>query len=190
MTVWVGTSEISISSTQTSKMIMPAIQRRFVTLQITEHAKQLSKMLSEAGPNNHQKLFKIHPGSFQDPSECICARFHHQHGIEIVPMTSKWTQHCYSRAMKGDENRQSSVKTCVTQSSYVEKYSTNFNHGNLPNSSTPFRLQITSRLVTRGAGGRGEALRIRPHPAGVKGVSRALAKSGSFQTDPSSSFRF
>ena len=45
--------------------------------------------------------------------------------------------------------------------------------GNLSNPANPPSLQITSQLVARGAGGRGEALRqIRPHPAGVQSVPR------------------
>ena len=38
----------------------------------------------------------------------------------------------------------------------------------------PFSLQISSQLVTIGAGGRGEALRSAPTPQGVKGVPRLL----------------
>ena len=42
--------------------------------------------------------------------------------------------------------------------------------GNLSNPANPSSLQITSQLVARGAGGRGEALRSAPTPQGVKGV--------------------
>ena len=48
------------------------------------------------------------------------------------------------------------------------------NDVNPANLSNPSSLQINSQLVARGAGGRGEALGIRPHPKGVQGVPRGL----------------
>ena len=52
-----------------------------------------------------------------------------------------------------------------------------YNPADPANPGSPFKLQITSLLVARGAGGRGEALRSAPTPQGVKGVpvARALA---------------
>ena len=44
-----------------------------------------------------------------------------------------------------------------------------FNPASLSNPANPSSLQITNLLLARGAGGRGEALRIRPHPAGCEG---------------------
>ena len=47
----------------------------------------------------------------------------------------------------------------ATKKIYSEQCSLNFNPGNPGNPANPFALQISSQLVTRGAGGRGEALR-------------------------------
>ena len=41
---------------------------------------------------------------------------------------------------------------------YSKQCSLRFNPGNRSNPANPFSLQISSQLVTRGAGGRGEAL--------------------------------
>ena len=63
-------------------------------------------------------------------------------------------------------------------------FSTFFNDSylaDLSNPASPFRLRITDLLVARRAAGRDEALRIRPHPAGVKGVSKALASQVPFR---------
>ena len=57
----------------------------------------------------------------------------------------------------------------ATKKLYSKQCSLNFNPGNPSNPANPFSLQISSQLVTRGAGGRGEALGIRPHPAGCEG---------------------
>ena len=52
----------------------------------------------------------------------------------------------------------------------IAEVSNDFNPANLSN---PSSLQINSQPVAEGAGGRGEALEIRPHPAGEQGVSLA-----------------
>ena len=48
---------------------------------------------------------------------------------------------------------------CVTKNVYFKQCSIDFNPGNPSNPTNPCSLQISSSLVTRGAGGRGEALR-------------------------------
>ena len=52
---------------------------------------------------------------------------------------------------------------------------------NPANLSNPSSLQINSQLFARGAGGRGEALGIRPHPAGVAGRVDGFPASSSFK---------
>ena len=54
--------------------------------------------------------------------------------------------------------------------------SLNFNPGDPSNPANPFSLQISSQLVTRGAGGRGEALRY--------WISSEMRKSHIFITPP------
>ena len=44
------------------------------------------------------------------------------------------------------------------KNAYFKQCSIDFNPGNPSNPANPFSLQISSQLVTRGAGGRGEAL--------------------------------
>jgi len=51
----------------------------------------------------------------------------------------------------------------------IPAFLNDFNPANLSN---PSSLQINSQPVAEGAGGRGEALEIRPHPAGCEGRAR------------------
>ena len=54
----------------------------------------------------------------------------------------------------------------ATKKLYCKQCSLDFNPGNLSNPANPFSLQISSQLVTRGAGGRGEALGSAHTPQG------------------------
>ena len=123
-------------------------------------------MVSEGGPKIHQKSSKIHPGTFQCSFECICVPLDHQNGAKMVPRTSKVSQNGDPRTLKEDENQQCPMTSAAAKKIYSKQCSLNFN----ANPANPFSLQISSQLVTRGAGGRGEALGSAPTPQGVKGV--------------------
>ena len=83
----------------------------------------------------------------------------------MVPRTSEVSQNGDPRTLKEDENQQCPMTSTAAKKIYSKQYSLNFN----ANPANPFSLQISSQPVTRGAGGRGEALGIRPHPAGCEG---------------------
>ena len=117
-------------------------------------------MVSEGGPKIHQKSSKIHPGTFQGSFECICVPLGHQNGAKMPPRTSKVSQNGNPRTLKGDKNQQYPMTNTATKKLYSKQCSLNFNPGNPCNPANPFTLQISSQLVTRGAGGRGEALGI------------------------------
>ena len=85
-------------------------------------------------------------------------------------MTFKLSQNGDPRTLKGDKNQQYPMTIPATKKIDSEQCSLNFNPGNPWNPANPFTLQISSQLVARGAGGRGEALRSAPTPQGVKGV--------------------
>ena len=75
------------------------------------------------------------------------------------------------RTLKEDENQQCPMTSAAAKKIYSKQCSLNFN----ANPANPFSLQISSQLVTRGAGGRGEALGIRRagaklQPHGVLGL--------------------
>ena len=152
----VGTSEISRFSIQKSIKIMSTIQPCFLTLQITENIKKWSKLVSKGGPEIHQKSSKILPGTFQGSLECICVPLDHQNGAKMVPRTSKLSD---SRTLKGDKVNNIQWQIMSQKGVYFKQCSIDFNPGNPSNPAYPCNLQISSQLVTRGAGGRGEALR-------------------------------
>ena len=139
--------------------VMPTIQTYFLTIQMTETIKKWSKMVSQGRPKIHQKSSKIHPGTFQDSFECICVPLDHQNGAKMVPRTSKVNQNGDPRTLKWNKNQQYPMTNPATKKWYSEQCSLNFNPGNPWNPANPFTLQISSQLVTRGAGGRGEALK-------------------------------
>ena len=105
----VGTSEISICSTQKSTIIMPAIQTCFLTLQITKNIKKWSKMVFKGKPKIHQKSLKIYPGTFQGPSVCICDPLHCKMGSKCCPRNFKWSQNSDLGTLKGAENGQNPI---------------------------------------------------------------------------------
>ena len=111
-------------------------------------------MVSNGGPKIHQKSSKIHPGTFQGSFDCICVPLDHQNG----PKDLKVNQNGDPRTLKGNKNQQYPMTTPATKKLYSKQYSLNFNPGNPSNPANPCSLQISSQLVTRGAGGRGEAL--------------------------------
>ena len=127
-------------------------------------------MVSEGRPKILQKPSKIHPGTFQSCFECMCVPLDHQNGAKMVPRTSKVSQNGDPRTLKGKENQQYPMTNPAIKKLYSKHCSLNFNPGNPSNPANPFSLQISSQLVTRGAGGRGEALGSAPTPQGVKGV--------------------
>ena len=81
----VGTPKISTVSIQNSSKIVPAIQSCFLTPQITENIKKWPKMVSNGGPNIHQKSSKVHPGTLWGLPECIGAPLDHQNGLQRPP---------------------------------------------------------------------------------------------------------
>ena len=121
-------------------------------------------MVSEGGPKIDQKSSNILPGTFQGFFDCICVPLDHQNGAKMVPRTSKVSQNGDPRTLKGDKNQQYPITNPATKKLYSKQCSLNFNPGNPSNPANPFSLQISSQLVTRGAGGRGEALRYPPPP--------------------------
>ena len=123
-------------------------------------------MVSEGGPKIHQKSSKTRPGTFQCSFECICVPLDHQNGTKLVPRTSEVSQNGDPRTLKEDENQQCPMTSAAATKIYSKQCSLNLN----ANPANPFSLQISSQLVTRGAGGRGEALGSAPTPQGVKGV--------------------
>ena len=79
---------------------MPAIQTWFVTLQMTQNIKKLSKIVSKGGPKNHQKSLKIHPGTFQGPYECIRDPLDCKKVPKWCPRTSKMTKNGHLETLK------------------------------------------------------------------------------------------
>ena len=72
----------------------------------------------------------------------------------MVPRTSEVSQNGDPRTLNENENQQCPMTSTVAKKIYSKQCSLNFN----ANPANPFSLQISSQLVTRGAGGRGEAL--------------------------------
>ena len=91
----------------------------------------------------------------------MCVPLDHQNGAKMVPRTSKVSQNGDPRTLKGNKNQQHPMTNPATKKLYSKQCSLNFNPGSPSNPANPFSLQISSQLVTRGAGGRGEALGIR-----------------------------
>ena len=120
-------------------------------------------MVSEGRPKILQKSSKVHPGTLQRSFECMCVPLDHQNGAKMAPRTSKVSQNGDPRTLKGNKNQQHPMTNPATKKLYSKQCSLNFNPGNPSNPANPSSLQISSQLVTRGAGGRGEAFRISIH---------------------------
>ena len=98
----------------------------------------------QRGTQNLSKIIKIHPGTFQGPSECICDPLDCKMVPKWCPRTSKWSQNGHLRTLKGNENQQNPITNYVTKSLYLEQCSIDFNPGNLSNPANPSSVQITS----------------------------------------------
>ena len=125
-------------------------------------------MVSKGGPKIHQKSLKIHPGTFQGSFECICVPLDHQNAAKMMPRTSNLSQNGDPRTVKGNiKSTISNDKSCHKKLC-SKQCPIDFNPANPSNAANPFSLQISSQLVTTGAGGRGEALRSAPTPQGYR----------------------
>ena len=116
-------------------------------------------MVSRGVPKMFQKSLKIHPGTFQSPSVCIRDPLDCKMVPKWCPRTSKMTPKWTS----GDPKKAKNSTTCNNQvynkEIYIFHFLIDFNPGNkFFYSCQSFSLQISRPLVTRGAGGRGEAL--------------------------------
>ena len=94
---------------------MPPIQTCFLALQITENIKKLSKMVSKGIPKIHQQSIKIHPRTFQGPSQCICDPLGGKMVPKWCPRTSKWKQNGHPRTLKVHENQRAPTSKYVTK---------------------------------------------------------------------------
>ena len=94
--------------------IMPAIQTCFLMLQKTEHIKKWPKMVSNGVPQIDQRSLKIHPGTFQGPSVCICDSLDCKMVLKWCPRTSRWTQNGHLVTLKGAKNQQNAIIHHVT----------------------------------------------------------------------------
>ena len=117
-------------------------------------------MVSGGGPKIHQKSKKIHPGTFQGPSVCICDPLDCKMVPKWWPRTFKCTQNDDLGTLKVAKNQQHQIIQHKQKHVYIVHFcplisilETSFS---IP--ANPFSLLISSQLVARGAGGRGEAL--------------------------------
>ena len=148
-------------------------------IQMTENDKKWSKMVSEGGPNIPQKSSKIHPGTFQGSFERIRVPLDHQSGAKLIPRTSKLSQNGDPRTLKGTKINNIQWQIVLQKSVYFKQCSIDFNPGNPSNPTNPCSLQISSWLVTRGAGGRGEALRYSRQFLSIPSPLSCIYKSNS-----------
>ena len=73
------------------------------------------------------------------------------------------------------------MTNCVTKkSAYFKQCSIDFNPGNPSNPTNPCSQQVNSQLITRGAGGRGEALRSAPTPKGYRACQEGFSPTVDF----------
>ena len=56
-------------------------------------------------PKIHQKSLKIHSGTFQGPSQCICDPIDCKMIPKWYPKTSKWSQNCHLGNLRGLKNQ-------------------------------------------------------------------------------------
>ena len=61
-------------------------------------------MVSKGTPKINQKSLKIHPGTFQGPSQCICDPLGGKMVPKWCPRTSKWIQNAHLETLKGVKN--------------------------------------------------------------------------------------
>ena len=87
-------------------------------------------MVSEGGPKIHQKSLKIHPGTFQGPSVCICGPFDCKMMPKWCPRTSKWTQNGHLGTLKGAKNRQTPIIKYIINRFIFFMFIHGFNPGN------------------------------------------------------------
>ena len=143
---------------------MHAIQASFCALQITDNMEKWSKMVARGGPKIHQKSWKVNPGTLQGSSVCIFTQLDHQNASQGHPYDRKRSS--------GDSN--SGVYPAIVRGLQVSTLSGQLNWI----VANPAYLQILHSpqvAITRGAGGRGEALGIRRagaklQPHGVSGL--------------------
>ena len=118
-------------------------------------------MVSRGTPKIHQKSLKIHFGTFQGPSVCICDPLDCKMVPKWCPRTSKWIQNGHLGTLKGVKNQQNPIIRYIVNRFILFVFFNGFQSWkpvfSIP--ANPCSLQISSQLVARGAGGRGEALR-------------------------------
>ena len=141
---------------------MPAHQTYFLMPQITENIKKWSKLVSKGRPNIHQKSLKIHLGTFQGPSVCIGDPLDCKIVPKWCPRTSKWIQNGHLGTLKGVKNQHNPIIKHIANWLYTLRCYPLISILEISSwiPANPCSLQISSQLVARGAGGRGEALRI------------------------------
>ena len=129
---------------------MHAIQASFCALQITDNMEKWPKMVARGGPKIHQKSWKVNPGTLQGSSVCIFTQLDHQNASQGHPYDRKRSS--------GDSN--SGVYPAIVRGLQVSTLSGQLNWI----VANPAYLQILHSpqvAITRGAGGRGEALGYR-----------------------------
>ena len=140
---------------------MPAHQTCFLMPQITENNKKWSKLVSKGGPKIHQKSLKIHSGTFKGPSQRICDPIDCKMIPKWCPKTSKWSKNGHLGTLKrSQKSTQSDPRVYSKQICTLRFYPLiSILEISFSIPANPCSLQISSQLVARGAGGRGEALR-------------------------------
>ena len=140
---------------------MPAHQACLLMLHIADYINKWSTMVSKGGPQIHQKSLKIQFGTFQYPCVCNCDPLDWKIVPKCCPGTSKWIQNGHLGTLKGVKNQQNAVIRYIVNRiilfvfyPWIWILETSFS---IPANSCS--LQISSQLVARGPGGRGEALR-------------------------------
>ena len=126
---------------------MHAIQASFCALQITDNMEKWPKMVAREGLKIHQKSWKVNPGTLQGSSVCIFTQLDHQNASQGHPYDRKRSS--------GDSN--SGVYPAIVRGLQVSTLSGQLNWI----VANPAYLQILHSpqvAITRGAGGRGEAL--------------------------------
>ena len=78
----------------------------------------------------HQKSSKIHPGTFQGPSVCICDPLDCKMVPKLCPETSQRTQNGHLGTLKGCKNQQNQIITSITNRFIFLHFLIDFNPGN------------------------------------------------------------
>ena len=135
-------------------------------------------------PKTHRKSMKINVGAFKDPPERTLAPNDHQSGAprphnasKIVPRPIKINK-CECKYVW---IQFSILLVCECKFAWKNnpflKLCNDSNPADLSNPTSPVRLQITNLLVARGAGGKGEALRVTPTPRGSRTCQSVAQRS-------------